>query len=51
MYLRKHATLLGIAPLPCVAVRDTIPVMTDLFAMPIEAEVPAADVVPTSAAN
>jgi phospholipase C len=50
-YLKTVQTMLGIAPLPCVAVRDTIPVMTDLFAMPIEAEVPVADVVPSSAAN
>lgn len=50
-YLKTVQTMLGIAPLPCVAERDTVPVMTDLFAMPIEAEVPVENVVPASAAN
>lgn len=51
-YLKTVQTLLGIAPLPCVAERDNVPVMTDLFAMPIDAEVPVAtNVVAASATN
>jgi len=50
-YLKTVETMLGIAPLPCVAERDTIDMMTDLFAIPIESEVPSADVAGPSAAR